>query len=210
MISITEFNNAVVHPEKITDLNLARYQHLRYACNQVTIKGDVLEFGVHTGSTVNIIAEEFSNDIVFGFDSFEGLPEDWNISYTPKYNRHKKGHFALDILPNVRSNVKLIKGYFDKSIPTWLDTYHLTTIKFLHIDSDLYSSAKTILYSLNDYILPGTIIVFDELYPWGHKRYETWEENEWRALKEWVADFSRKFSVVSHNLHQQACIKIIN
>jgi hypothetical protein len=32
-----------------------------------------LEFGVHSGYTINYISK-FTNDKVYGFDSFEGLP----------------------------------------------------------------------------------------------------------------------------------------
>ena len=35
-----------------------------------------LEFGVASGRTINYIST-FTNDTVYGFDSFEGLPEKW-------------------------------------------------------------------------------------------------------------------------------------
>jgi hypothetical protein len=35
-----------------------------------------LEFGVASGRTINYISN-FTNDKVYGFDSFEGLPEKW-------------------------------------------------------------------------------------------------------------------------------------
>jgi hypothetical protein len=34
------------------------------------------EFGVASGNTINYIST-FTNDKVYGFDSFEGLPEKW-------------------------------------------------------------------------------------------------------------------------------------
>jgi hypothetical protein len=39
-----------------------------------------LEFGVATGTTINYISR-FTNDKVYGFDSFEGLPENWREGY---------------------------------------------------------------------------------------------------------------------------------
>jgi hypothetical protein len=34
------------------------------------------EFGVHSGSTINTLSSFCEK--IYGFDSFEGLPEDWN------------------------------------------------------------------------------------------------------------------------------------
>ena len=39
-----------------------------------------LEFGVYSGRTINYISK-FTNDIVYGFDSFEGLPEKWRDGF---------------------------------------------------------------------------------------------------------------------------------
>src|ERR1041384_844953 len=48
----------------------------------------VCEFGVFKGATINHIAS-LTTKTVFGFDSFEGLPEDWRATGI------KKGHFAV-------------------------------------------------------------------------------------------------------------------
>lgn len=201
------FHNAI-QTKKSNDLDQERYNHLAAVCELDLIEGEILEFGVYQGGTINFMAERFSNQTLYGFDSFEGLPEDWNISYTEKFNKHKRGYFAVDKLPEVKSNVQLIKGFFDSSLPNWIKRKNLKTISLLHIDSDLYSSAKIIFDNLNDYIVPGTVIVFDEFYPWGRKRYETWAEHEYRALCEWVETYSREFEVLYRNNHQQCSIRI--
>mgnify|MGYP003339266618 CR=1 FL=1 len=54
-------------------------------------------------------------------------------------------------------------------VPKWLEETDLKQISLLHVDSDLYSSAKIIFDNLNDYIVQGTIIVFDEFYPAGRE-----------------------------------------
>lgn len=51
-------------------------EHLRYAIRHVTLQGLWLEFGVSNGASLKVIAEQTSARI-YGFDSFEGLPEDW-------------------------------------------------------------------------------------------------------------------------------------
>lgn len=191
------------------DLEKCRFDNLKFAISQATTSGSILEFGVHSGSTINIISSALNKDIIYGFDSFEGLPEDWNISYNDKFNKHKKGYFSLESLPTVNDNVILIKGFFNQSLEPWINQYRPHQIKFLHVDSDLYSSAIYVLKTLNEFIIPGTIIVFDEFYSWGRKRYDTWEEHEYRALKEWITEFDREFEIVSRSSHQQCTIKII-
>lgn len=213
IISKNNYNTNHFHNiSKIFDfenLDDCRTQNLLYALENIKTDGIALEFGVHSGSTVNLISSVLKDEIVYGFDSFEGLPEDWNISYNEKFNKHKKGYFSLDNLPEVNDNVKLIKGFFDQSLKPWVDQYKPDQIKFLHVDSDLYSSAIYVLDTLNEFIVPGTIIVFDEFYPWGRKRYETWEEHEYRALREWIEKFDREFEVISRSGHQQCTIRIV-
>ena len=53
------------------------YGVLSYAARLAPDDGLIVEFGVRTGKTINHIANAFPDRRVFGFDSFEGLPEDW-------------------------------------------------------------------------------------------------------------------------------------
>src|SRR5579864_8381296 len=144
----------------------------RFALYEATIKlvhepGLCCEFGVFRGESINFIAERFPHSIVYGFDSFEGLPEDWRPNM-------KAGHFKLDKLPAVRSNVRLIRGWFDQTVPVFLEQ-HVQPAAFLHIDSDLYSSAKTVLDLFAPRICAGTVIVFDEFF-----NYSGWEQGEFK------------------------------
>ena len=73
-----------------------------------------LEFGVASGKTINYISK-FTNDTVYGFDSFEGLPEKWR-------NGFDKGCFNRNgNLPKVNKNVTLIKGWFDETLPNFIE-----------------------------------------------------------------------------------------
>ena len=125
------------------------------AMSKISIKGGmILEFGVFSGKTINHIADTLKSSIVDGFDSFEGLPEFWIDGYG-------KGFFATDALPNVKSNVRLHKGWFDDALPKFLrDTPADQKIAYLHIDCDLYSSTATVFNLLGNRIVSGTIIVF--------------------------------------------------
>lgn len=169
-----------------------------------------MEFGVWSGKTIRHIAAHWPNDIIWGFDSFEGLPEPWYTN-DATHPSHKKGCFSLasQDLPCYPDNVQLIKGWFDQTLPQWISE-HQGSVSFLHIDCDLYSSTKTILQTLNDRIRPGTVIAFDEFYPWERSTpYSLWAEGEYRALGEWVQQHDRRFRVLWHSLHQQCSIQIV-
>jgi hypothetical protein len=43
----------------------------------------VCEFGVFEGASINHIAARIPHRTVFGFDSFEGLPERWREAFGP-------------------------------------------------------------------------------------------------------------------------------
>ena len=145
------------------------------AARRVTVSGLWLEFGVHQGESIRVIADQTTNT-VYGFDSFEGLPEDWTFF-------QKKGRFSLDGKPpeNMPDNVEFVKGWFNESLPDFLGK-HEDPVAFLHIDSDLYSSAKTVLDLLQDRIVPGTVVLFDELL-----NYPGWKSGEAKAWLEFLS-----------------------
>ena len=62
---------------------------------------------------------------------------------------------------------------------------HPQDIAFVHIDSDLYSSAKTVLSNLAPCIKPGTIIVFNEYF-----NYPNWKKHEFKAFQEFCAEYA--------------------
>jgi hypothetical protein len=141
---------------------------LRAAIAQMEIQGLYCEFGVYRGETLNFIASLVTVE-VHGFDSFEGLPEDWKQG-------HEKGTFALQALPQVRPNVRLHKGWFEDTIPAFREQ-HPEHVAFLHLDADLYSSTRTVFELLGDAIVAGTLIVFDEFF-----NYPGWCEGEYKAF----------------------------
>lgn len=168
--------------------------------------GLFLEFGVWQGGSINYLARQLPYKKFYGFDSFEGLPEDWHLS---DKDSRMKGHFATKI-PHVRKNVELVKGFFDKSLPPFIDT-HPGKVCFLHIDSDLYSSAKFVLDSLNHRIDVGTIIVFDEICDWSaeQKYYPLWPEGEWKALIEWLAEYGREVTPIYRNHDMRGAVRVV-
>jgi hypothetical protein len=147
-----------------------KFALLKSAIAQIEVQGLCCEFGVYRGETINFIASLLPGE-VHGFDSFEGLPEDWRQG-------HEKGTFAVGHLPRVRPNVRLHKGWFEDTLPAFRKQ-HPGSVAFLHLDADLYSSTKTVLDLLGDGIVPGTVIAFDEFF-----NYPAWREGEYRAFTE--------------------------
>ncbi|MGY4615500.1 hypothetical protein ACVWZ4_000727 [Bradyrhizobium sp. USDA 4472] len=146
---------------------------LTAALRLVKTDGLFLEFGVASGRTITHAARQRPQQSLYGFDSFEGLPEDWRSGYL-------KGRFAGN-LPPVPSNVTLIKGWFNETLPEFLKD-HPERVAFLHVDCDLYSSTKCIFDLLADRIGSGTVIVFDEFW-----NYPGWHDHEIKAFDEFKA-----------------------
>jgi hypothetical protein len=183
-----------------------RLSLLRKCLLKADSKGYALEFGVYKAESISFLAKLSSERQWFGFDSFVGLPEAWVRSEISTY---EPGHFALEALPKVPANVTLVKGMFEDSLPGWLQT-HSSDISFLHIDADLYSSAKYILSSLNDRLKPGAIIVFDELSDWNDSGvYANWQDGEWKALCEWVGEMHRNIGILGRGPAYSAGIVIL-
>ncbi|MFD0716348.1 TylF/MycF/NovP-related O-methyltransferase [Paenibacillus sp. GCM10027626] len=187
-----------------------RMDHIKFSLEQVSIySGLYLEFGVRKGYSANFIADIINPSLIYGFDSFAGLPEKWKRSVDDEIV-YPAGTFAVESLPEVRDNVRLVKGWFQDTLPTFKFD-HPENIAFINIDSDLYSSAKTILNELNGQIVPGTILYFDEITGWGEliRQYENWREGEYKALIEWIDQYNRKVSPVSRNGRYGATLKVI-
>ncbi|WP_376097002.1 class I SAM-dependent methyltransferase [Roseomonas sp. CCTCC AB2023176] len=153
------------------------------ALQNVTIDGLFLEFGVAAGTSIRFLAAR-TDKRVYGFDSFQGLPEDW-LPGAPK------GQFRQEALPEVPENVELVVGLFDQTLPRFLAS-HPGPIAFLHVDCDLYSSTRTIFELCSERIVPGTVIVFDEYF-----NYPNWREHEFKAFQEFVEARRRRYEYLA-------------
>ena len=171
---------------------------LDYALGEVKWDGLFLEFGVFKGQSINFIAERVSQQ-VHGFDSFRGLPESWHTGYA-------KGAFAMPEgwRPKVRDNVRLHAGLFDDTLRAFVEE-HPEDVCFIHIDSDLYSSAKTIFSYLGDRMKSGTIIVFDEYF-----NYPNWQENEYKAFQEFILEKGLDYEYLGYTVdYTQVVVRIL-
>jgi hypothetical protein len=123
----------------------------------------------------------------YGFDSFLGLPEAWTLGA-------KAGAFSTHgRVPAVRDNVKLVAGFFEDTLPAFVAAHGAERVCVLHIDADLYSSTKTIFENLKGTLVPGSVIIFDELI-----NYPGWQEGEYRAFMEYVAENYVAFEYIAY------------
>ena len=153
----------------------SRRQLLKLALSQVKIDGLYLEFGCGwQAKSINFLAKHIPGEI-HGFDSFEGLPDKWFGDFG------KKSFSSQGKLPVVRDNVKLHAGWFDQTLPKFVEKYS-APVAFLHIDCDIYISAKTVFDCLGDHIQSGTVIQFDEYF-----NYPGWQQHEYKAFQEFIA-----------------------
>lgn len=165
----------------------------------VELDGLILEFGVHSGRTVNYIAGKRPDLTVHGFDSFKGLPEPWRDGFDT-------GVFSLNGLPEVRENVRLHVGLFADVIPGFLQDHMKpdSVISYIHIDCDLYSSTKDIFGLLGKYLQRGSVIVFDEYF-----NYHGWQNGEFLAFQEFLQDCGLSYEYLTYNhLHENVAVRL--
>lgn len=155
--------------------------------------GMIMEFGVASGGSINKIARN-TDRIVYGFDSFEGLPEDWRPGIG-------KGTFKCGV-PEVENNVKLIIGLFADTLPKFLEQNN-EKVAFIHIDCDLYSSTKIVFDNLKNRIIDGTIIAFDEI-----RNYSDFENHEIKAFIELLQETNYTYTCIGNHGHEQAIFKM--
>jgi len=130
--------------------------------------------------------------VIHGFDSFRGLPEDWDNGQNGEYDR---GKFDLGGVPpdlkevreylgfpddDIVENVKLHVGWFEDTLPGFFDL-HPRPVAYCHADADLYGSTITFLEEMcrRRLLVRGSVITFDE-----YANYPGWERGEHLAWTE--------------------------
>jgi len=169
---------------------------LDYALSKISKKGDILEFGVRAGESITYIAQKLKDRTIHGFDSFEGLPEEWEGHAFLKSDFTQNGK-----IPIVPGNVILHKGWFDKTISEYNNS---NEIAFINLDCDIYSSTKTVLDELGNKITTGTIILIDDFF-----NYRNWKQHQYKAFQEFVEKNNVKFEYLAFNGKHGVCIRIL-
>ena len=123
-----------------------------------------LEFGVHKGYSIQKFASynTHAESKFIGFDSFEGLPNDWR-NFIKVY---KKNHFDVGgKIPQVSdTRIEFIKGWFNSTLPIFLNKFKFNDFEkvIIHLDADIYSSTLYCLERISK-VCPQVSLIFDEL-----------------------------------------------
>ena len=144
------------------------------------------------------------------FDSFQGLPKSKGIdSLSEDFVEGKFSNSEDDFMNYIRSmgvpddRVVIVSGWFNETLNE--NTIKKNEIKhaaIVHIDSDLYESAKVILEFIKPLLVDGTIIVFDDWYNYKgnpnlgeQKAFSEWLDKN----QDWIATQYQKEGVWSNS-----------
>lgn len=151
-----------------------------------------LEFGVWKGASIACwrALNTHADSRFYGFDTFEGLPEDWDAG-------HPRGTFSTSgDAPEVDDvRVSFIKGLFQDTLRDFLKSVPLSHRLVINVDCDIYSATLFVLGTLDRYFEPGTIIIFDDFYSMSH---------EFRAFHDYDRSFGRSWKAIAKMPH---CVK---
>ena len=155
-----------------------------------------LEFGVASGSSFFWWMQKNTHpqSAFRGFDTFEGLPEDWG--------GFKKGAMAFEQADNQDDRGEFIRGIFQESLHPFIlgNQEQLSSKpKVIHLDADLFSSTLFVLSQLFPYLNKGDILFFDEFNVANH---------EFLAFKIFTESFYIKLRPIGavNNFYQTAFI----
>ncbi|KPK68209.1 MAG: hypothetical protein AMJ84_11580 [Acidithiobacillales bacterium SM23_46] len=170
--------------------------------------GKILEFGTNNGGSLRYfwrnVPESFT---LYGFDCFEGIPEEWDslpkgaikgygfpselwaddlaLQKTIAEQVRLTGEFPQPTQPNIRID----KGLFAHSVPRFLCGGVPQDIRLIHFDADIYMGTRPVLDSICGQLGYRYYVLFDELYSVNH---------EFRAWTEFVENFNvEKWRVVA-------------
>lgn len=139
--------------------------------------GDYLEFGVYNGTSMSLMYHVFNNQKIqssnlFGFDSFEGLPEeashdDDGMWFPGQFNcSYDKTIKALENNKVDLNKVQLIKGFYSDTLKSELiSELKIKKAGIIMIDCDMYLSTRDALNFCIPLIIDRTIIIFDDWLP---------------------------------------------
>jgi len=153
--------------------------------------------GIHSPEYRTRVKQLWGKMRFFAFDSFQGLPPITGIDTQSRDFVEGKFRSGLDrFWQNVRSRsvdtekVIAIPGWFaDTCTAETIRKLGMKSASIIHIDCDLYESAKVVLKFIEPLLVDGTVLVFDDWYCFrgnpnlGEQRaFREWS----RSLKGWV------------------------
>ena len=183
---LKNLSNALIHKllsDKFTLVSKERLKNLHVQCSKFKYTNySFVECGVAKGGCLAMMKfASGENNKIFGFDSFEGMPnitkedlDDYN-KVCPLRGFGKVGDNLSGGITNVyntfnklslnMTNVKLVKGFFQDTLQIKENIDNIGEIAVLRLDGVWYESTKICLDKLYDSVIEGGIIIIDD---YGH------------------------------------------
>lgn len=162
----------------------SRWSMFDLAISEAAESRPCYEYGVWMGNSLRYLMKSFTNG--FGFDTFDGLPEDWGPVPKGTYS-------SFGDVPKIE-NVEFIVGRFEETLPDFFST-HREKAGLINFDADLYSSTACALHWSADVIDSDTVLVFDEFIV-----NEGWKNDEYKALMEYCDKHSLSMDVIAASI----------
>lgn len=156
----------------------------------------MLEFGVWRGDSMREFVQlnRAPGSLFYGFDSFEGLPEDWRGMPAERFD-------VEGTIPTLADDrVRFVKGWFQQSLPPMMERLReesITRSVIVHFDADLFSSTLFLLFTLG-VLLKRYHFIFDEFS--GH---------ETRALFNYIQASGAKANFL-YRLDWKGCPQVVS
>jgi hypothetical protein len=174
----------------------------------VNVPGVIMEFGTWWGQNLvffenlRAIYEPFNKTRrVIGFDSFGGytgfsdkdrqtaVMSQGGYSVSSGYKKYLQElleiHEGNNAVGHLRGRHELVEGDVIETVPTYFKAHPETIVSLAYLDVGLYAPTKAILEGIKPHLVPGSVVLLDEL---------TWDEapGEAIAFKEVFADVKYK------------------
>jgi O-methyltransferase len=159
--------------------------------------GDYLEFGVYIGTSLTCMHRALEEHglyhvRLFGFDSFQGLPEPSGVADDEVW---AAGDFVADY-ESVRKlltqqgvdwgRTTLVPGWFEDTLnDDLIERHRLGNASVIMVDCDMYASARTALRFCAPLIGSSAVIIFDD---WNSWNLADRNQGEKRAFEEFLRE----------------------
>ena len=152
------------------------------------------EYGVWRGEAFQYLIKTFKKG--YGFDTFEGIPEDWHDTKSGSYSSGGN-------IPQIKGG-EFIVGKFEDTLPGFFaEPRPMASV--INFDADLYSSTICALNFSKPVIDQHTILIFDEFI-----MNKNWEKDEYKALNEFCFNNNCTYEVMAISFFsKQAAVRLI-